>query len=185
MCIDNTHCNAYISLNDIGISAEGCLRDIRWLTNITIPCNQSATYPKYYIYTPDTQLLHLQTVAHGAFGTISEASYTRYLPILNIQHKQRVYVKKPIRFKQDTLYEACIQKLVYDKLAILGFPTGAPKVLRIFSLSDGVVCFAMEQIENSVTLDKYLDRYQQHTMLSKIIIDCLLQLCAMLSYLDT
>jgi serine/threonine protein kinase len=81
------------------------------------------------------------------------------------------------------LYEACIQKLVADSLATIGFPTGAPQIISIFRLRDNSICFAMEQIQGAITLDRYLDSLPK-VVLPSIIIDCLLQLSAMLWHLD-
>jgi serine/threonine protein kinase len=94
-----------------------------------------------------------------------------------------LYVKRPIVSGKSLLYEACIQKLVGDSLSSIGFPTGAPQLFTIFKLRDESVCFAMEQINGAITLDKYLESAPA-SLISNIIIECLLQLSAMTWYLD-
>jgi serine/threonine protein kinase len=177
MCVKEKRCRAWISLDSIGIHAQGCLRDSSWINSITIPCNQPIFSQDLYIDLPDKKLLHLTNESHGKFGYIDLASYE-----VNSK-KIDVYVKRPIINGRSLLYEECIQKLVGESLANIGFPTGAPQLLAIFRLRDNSVCFAMEQIYNSVTLDKYLDSIQS-SKISSVIIDCLLQLSAMLWHLD-
>jgi len=178
MCNKDKRCRAWISLSSLGIPVQGCLRDTTWLNTISIPCNQSILNPSLYIDSRDVKLQYIKNVAHGTFGYIDFAIFT------NKDKRNGVYVKRPILAGKSLLYEACIQKLVYDNLAQIGFPTGAPKVLNIFKLKDNSVCFAMEEISGAVTLDKYLSS-ANITEFSKIIIDCILQLSAMLWHLDT
>jgi serine/threonine protein kinase len=178
MCRKLKKCNGWISLNIAGIHIEGCIKDSDWLHAINIPCNQSATNSFVYIDLPERRLKCTKTVAHGSFGTID------YGYILENGIKTDVYIKKPILPGQSLLYEACIQHIVNESLNRIGFPTGASKILSIFALKDNSICFAMEPIENSVTLSEILEQSSKHTV-SKIIIDCLLQVCSMIWYLET
>jgi serine/threonine protein kinase len=84
---------------------------------------------------------------------------------------------------KNLLYEACMQQLVGERLADIGFQHGAPRVHRVFRLRDGSVGFAMEPIEGACTLDNYLLSVSD-ACLSNVIVDCLLQLCAMLWHLN-
>jgi serine/threonine protein kinase len=95
--------------------------------------------------------------------------------------KKEVYIKRPI-LSQNLMYEACIQKLVHESLASIGFPLGAPPVIDIFALKNGSVCFAMEPIQGASTLNHYLDTVADITV---VLIDCLLQLCGMLSHIGS
>ena len=180
MCNKNKKCCAWISLDSIGISPapKGCLRNTTWLRSLVIPCNQPILDQLQYIKLPTESLKCINNVAHGTFGYIDSALYK------TADKSIEVYVKRPIIPGKSLLYEACIQKLVGDNLRNIGFPTGAPRILSLFRLRDNSVCFAMEQIDNSMTLDKYLESTNNNTI-SSVLIDCLLQLCAMLWYLDT
>jgi len=178
MCIKDKKCYAWISLDSIGIKSSGCLRDSKWLYNIDVPCNQSIFNQNLYIDLPTRKLTCTKNIAHGKFGYIDLASYETDLV------KTDVYVKRPIISGKSLLYEACIQKIVGDSLAHIGFPTGAPPLLNVFRLKDNSVCFAMEPIVGSITLDKYLETVAKESI-PAIIIDCLLQLSAMIWYLDT
>jgi serine/threonine protein kinase len=171
-------CSAWISLDSIGISSQGCLKDSNWLNSIKIPCTHSIFNPKLYINSPEKKLIYIKNVAHGKFG------YIDYGRLENENKQSDVYIKRPILSGKSLLYEACIQKLVGEKLTNIGFPTGAPLILSIFQLNDKSICFAMEEINNATTLDKYLETINANNV-SSLIIDCLLQLSAMVWYLDT
>jgi serine/threonine protein kinase len=181
MCIKNKKCCAWISLESIGISPApkgGCLRNNIWIHSLAISCSQPILDQLQYIKSPTESLRCINNVAHGTFGYIDSAVYKKE------NRSIEVYVKRPIIPGRSLLYEACIQKLVGDHLRSIGFPTGAARILSIFKLRDNSVCFAMEQIDNAMTLDKYLESTNINTI-SSVIIDCLLQLCAMIWYLDT
>ncbi len=176
MCNDEQKCRAWISLDSIGIQAQGCLRDSSWLNSLNIPSSHSIFNSAAYIDLPTEKLTAIKNVAHGTFGNIDLALYNNGL-ITN-----EVYVKRPIIPGKSLLYEACIQKLVGEQLSSIGFPTGAPRVTKIFKLRDNSICFAMEQLTGTITLDKYLEITD--SPIHRVIIDCLLQLCGMLWYLD-
>lgn len=177
MCNKDKRCRAWISLNSIGINAQGCLKNTEWLNSIVIPCSQSILNQNLYIDLKSEKLQCLKNVARGKFGCIDSGIY-------EINNKKiDVYIKRPIISGKSLLYEACIQKLVGENLTNIGFPTGAPQVLSIFRLKDNSICFAMEEISNAITLDKYLESVHSSSI-STIIIDCLLQLCAMIWHLD-
>ena len=177
MCNKNRKCHAWISLDSLGISAQGCLIDSSWLHSINIPCNQSILNPHLYIDLPTKRLACTKNVAHGKFGYIDLAQYDT-----DSIHSE-VYVKRPILPSKNLLYEACIQKLVGDSLANIGFPTGAPPLVSLFRLKDESICFAMEQINGAITLNTYLETTSV-LHFPTIIIDCLLQLSAMIWHLD-
>jgi serine/threonine protein kinase len=178
MCIKEKKCRAWISLESMGIPEQGCLKNSDWLNSISVPCNHKLFNQSIYIDNPSEKLVCVKNVAHGKFGYIDQALYHTSSTADN------VYVKRPIIPGKSLLYEACIQKLVGDNLSYIGFPTGAPQVLRIFRLRDNSICFAMEQIEKAITLDKYLESVDS-SQITKIIIECILQLSAMVWYLDT
>jgi serine/threonine protein kinase len=178
MCIENRLCNARVSLIDIGILTQGCVRNPTWLSSISVPCLQSIFNNSLYIDLPDRKMTYLRTVSRGKHGSIDEVL------LETPEKKQKLYVKRPIINGKSLVYEACIQKLVGESLSKIGFPTGAPKLVSILKLRDDSTCFAMEQIDNAVTFDKYLEGCPK-SQLSSVIIDCLLQLSAMVWHLDT
>lgn len=176
MCHYPNRCRAWISLDSVGISAQGCLRRPAWLQSIPLPILQSLLNPSIYIDSPLSSLTCIKTVAHGSFGYIDVASYRMGT------NEEEVYVKRPILPGRSLLQEACIQKLVSEELCTIGFLTGAPRITHIFRLRDQSICFAMEPIHDAVTLDRYLETVPIG-QLSNVIIDCLLQLSAMLWHL--
>ncbi len=133
--------------------------------------------PALYIDMPSQHLTYMGNVAHGKFGYIDSALYEKG------GDKCEVYVKRPIMPGKSLLYEACIQKLVRDSLSSVGFPTGAPKLHALFKLRDNSVCFAMEQIQGAMTLDKFIESSPK-SEITNIVIECLLQLSAMVWHLD-
>jgi serine/threonine protein kinase len=178
MCNKEKKCRAWISLDSLGLFVQGCLKDIAWFNSLVIPCNHSIFNQSVFIDIPENKLICIKNVAHGKFGYIDLASFETKSKHLN------VYVKRPILSGKSLLYEACIQKLVKENLTYIGFPTGAPDVLKLFRLRDNSVCFAMEEIDGATTLDKFIDSIP-HSQISSVIVDCLLQLSAMVWYLDT
>jgi serine/threonine protein kinase len=178
MCKGEKKCRAWISLDSIGINFQGCLRDSELLNTIIVSCNQSLVNQTIYINKPFEKLYSVKNVAHGSFGFIDTGIYEKD------NKKIDVFIKRPISSGKSLLYEACIQKLVRENLTNIGFPTGAPEVLCIFKLKDNSICFAMEQILGSLTLDKFLESIDT-SKISNVIIDCLLQLSAMIWYLES
>ena len=177
MCVADRRCTAWISLALLGYPIEGCLRSADWLRSVRIACHQSIMNPSVYIEQPDENLTCLKTVSHGAFGFIDWGTYR------NGSEERHVYIKRPMLIGKSLLYEACIQQLVAERLAEIGFPYGAPRVLRLVALRDRSVGFAMEPIDGACTLDRYLEAAPS-SCLTNIIVDCLLQLCAMIWHLD-
>lgn len=175
MCIQDHPCSFRITFEDIGMA--GCMRDTVWLRNLVIPCHQSIFQSALYIDLPTVKLRCIKNVAYGKFGIIDWATYETKEGTID------VYVKRPILPGRNLLYEACIQKLVGERLEAIGFHQGTPRVLHIFSLRDESIGFAMEQIQGAVTLDRYLEGVII-SRFSTVIIDCLLQLIAIIWYLN-
>jgi len=180
MCTSKgTRCQTWISFELFGVTIEGCLANPAWLRQLHVPCHQSIFQPFVYIDLPTIKLRCLRNVSHGKFGFIDLALYE------TDKGYMEVYIKRPIiPGNKHLLFEACIQKLVYEHLKSIGFSQGTPRILEIFSLRDGSVCFAMEQIERACTLDRYLDLTRNENI-TGIIIDCLLQLLAMIWHLNS
>lgn len=170
MCNIHSRCTTWLSLHSIGIDAEGCLKKPSW-----IPQLHSSQLGNCYIHLPHKKLSCIDVIAHGQFGYIDVGIYELY------SKKKEVYIKRPI-LSQNLMYEACIQKLASESLASIGFPLGAPPVIDIFALKNGSVCFAMDPIQGACTLNHYLDTAKEITT---VIIECLLQLCGMLSHLGS
>jgi hypothetical protein len=177
MCKDGVKCVAWVSLEEVGISASGCLRDIAWLETIQIPTHHSIFDPLLYVDLPDRKLRCTMYVAQGKFGCIDLGVHE------TIDDSEEVFIKRPLLSGLSLLEEACLQILVWKSLKDIGFPNGAPKPVSIFRLRDNSICFAMTQIKNAITLDKYLEQIP-HEQITLVIIECLLQLCGMVWYLD-
>lgn len=177
MCVGDVKCEAYVSLELVGIPAEGCLRDINWIENIRIPTYHSIFDPLLYVDLPVKKLRCTMSIAQGKFGCIDLGTYE------TIDETEEVFIKRPLLSGLSLLEEACLQLLVWKSLAEIGFPTGAPKPVSIFRLRDNSVCFAMTQIKGAITLDKYLEQIPNE-LLTMVIVECLLQLCTMVWHLD-
>jgi len=177
MCNENCVCDAWISLESAGVSAQGCLRLSDWLCHISLPSTQSILNQLVYVDTPTVKITCIKNVSHGTFGYIDLALLKT--PTTTME----VYIKRPILAGKSLLQEACIQKLVHDHMVEIGFPTGAPRVLHIFRLRDDSICFAMEPIQRAQILDTYL-KTVSNTQLSTLLVESLLQLSAMIWYLN-
>jgi serine/threonine protein kinase len=176
MCFEKGKCHAWISLESIGLPYEGCLKNSSWLSSIQVPIYQTNSYT--YIDLPHRKLSPIKTLSSGSFGHIDIGHYQ-----IN-ESVEEVYIKRPILSGKSLLYEALLQKLVSESLLRIGFRTGAPKPLCVFKLQDQSIGFAMEQIHGAITLDTYLASIPS-SFLSNVIIDCLVQLCAMIWHLNS
>lgn len=173
MCTDTQRCSAWVSLQGM----EGCLRSPSWLKQVRIPIQHSTAHPSLYVDSDTERLTCVRTVSHGAFGYIDWGIYEHE------ECKEGVYIKRPIHAGKSLLYEACMQHLVHARLLDIGFPQGAPSVRRIFRLQDESIGFAMEPVEGACTLDHYLATLPDSS-LSYVLVECLLQLCAMIWHLS-
>ena len=177
MCQLHKKCIAWVSLESMGIPSSGCLRSSSWLRSIVVPSHPSIFQPSIYIDQPSCHLTCIKTLSHGSFGYIDVARYETAKGV------KEVYVKRPIRPGKSLLQEACVQQWIHLHLKDIGFPMGAPEVLRIFRLRDESVCFAMEPIDGAITLNAYFDA-SSSSCFSSSMVDCLLQISAMAWYLD-
>jgi len=161
-------CPWVISVAELGIQAHktrGCLSDEAWLASFVAPCHHSFFHHRIYIDLPHKKLTYLRTVSQGQFGYIDLARYD------TVGRSVEVYVKRPIHNREDgggsesgkpdrrsrtTLYEPYLQHMVREGLARFGLPDHVPRVLEVFTLHQGVVCFAMEEKEGAVVMDTYL-----------------------------
>lgn len=177
MCQLHKKCIAWVSLESMGIPSSGCLRSSSWLRSIVVPSHPSIFQPSIYIDQPSCHLTCIKTLSHGSFGYIDVARYETE------KGAKEVYVKRPIRPGKSLLLEACVQQWTHLHMKDIGFPMGAPEVLRIFRLRDESVCFAMEPIDGATTLNAYFDA-SSSSCFSSSMVDCLLQISAMAWYLD-
>jgi len=161
----------------MGIPSEGCLKNASWVKSIVIPCHHYLLNPHMYIDLPSTKLTCIKNVDHGSFGFIDLGFYE------TAEASKEVYVKRPIVTGRSLFYEACMQAIVRKSLMDIEFPMGAPEVISLFKLRDGSVCFSMESVEGACRFDTYLEELPA-VSLSRVIIDCLLQLCAMMWHLN-
>lgn len=124
--------------------------------------------------------MYLETVAQGTFGYIDRVWYeTREVETGVVWEGREVYVKRPIWKDYSLLMEACIQKKVSEVLERAGFVNGAPRIIHVFSLRNGSVCFAMEPIPNSMPLDHFLVGCTEEEM-REVLREGLIQIAAML-----
>ena len=177
MCNEHGNCHAWLSLESVGVSAQGCLHKSDWLDRVGISSSQPILHQLIYVDTPGVKITCIKNVSHGTFGYIDLALYQT--PTSSME----IYVKRPILAGKSLLQEACVQKLVHDHMITIGFPTGAPRVLHIFKLRDNSICFAMEPIQHAQILDTYLKTISTIKMVP-LLVECLLQLSAMVWYLN-
>ena len=175
MCHGTKHCNAWLSLNSVGIAAEGCLRSPQWIQHLPFP--PAPLTPHLYVEDERGSLHFIRTVHQGTFGYIDLARYD------TAEGSTEVYVKRPVHKGKSLAQEACIKLVVRQSLEETGIPNGTPRVVRIFRIADGSVCFAMEQMEGAITLAAYLEATASH-LFSYTLIDCLFQLSAMMWHLE-
>lgn len=179
---DASPCPLQVDLNRLGLgsgtsSMKGCLGDQEWLGQITVPNYHSHFNTAIYIDLPHKKLICLKRVSHGKFGYIDLAEHkTKDLV-------KEVYVKRPIHGKTSLLMEACIQHVVRNGLKTYGFMNHVPRVIEVFQLVDGSICFAMDQVEGAMTLDTYLNHSPSHD-LSNCIIEILYQVVMMVWYMN-
>lgn len=158
---EERECPWVISVSDVGIQARtprGCLMDRSWLDSFMVPCHHSLFHHWIYIDLPHKKLTCLRTVSHGQFGYIDLARYDTQ------EGSREVYVKRPIQESGDeldhqagrTVYEPYLQEMVRQGLARFGMPDHVPRVLEVFRLRNGLICFAMEEVEGGMTLDGFL-----------------------------
>ncbi len=178
MCNKGKKCNLWLSLLQFNINGEGCLLDPSWLKNVNILSSHNKNKSGELYVDSNIKLRLIKNVAHGTFGYIDLCK----LECVNGEIKE-VYVKRPIIGGNSLLYEACMQKIVENWLSHGNIISGVPKVLHIFSLNDNSICFAMEIIENSITLHELLEKTSKEEITS-LLIDCLIQLCAITWKLD-
>lgn len=166
-------CPWIISVDQMGIQANsprGCIMNREWLKSFTVPCHHSFFNHLIYIDLPHKKLICMRTVSHGQFGYIDLARY------ITINGTYEVYVKRPIEDNTITVYEPYLQQLVREGLGRFGWKNHVPRVLEVFRLYNGELCFAMEQVENGIILGLFFDSYPQHD-LSDLLIDLLHQVC--------
>lgn len=170
---------SFISLYSLGVLWEGSICDKGAVKNIIIPHTQSIMTPTLYIDLPTKKLRFLKNIAKGTFGSIDLAER------IDINGTIQVFVKKPIISGKSLLHEACVQKIVRDNLDNGGFYKSTPDIYDIFRMTDNSVCFTMEIIPNSQTLEDILLCTNDHNAVSAIIQLCIIQICSIMSYINT
>ena len=181
-------CPWVISVADMGIHAKtpyGCLLDREWLASFVVPCHHSLFQHWVYIDLPHKKLSCLRTVSHGQFGYIDLARYDTQ------EGSREVYVKRPIQepeIQDDrTVYEPYLQQMVRTGLAGFGMPNHVPRVLEVFRLRNGSVCFAMDEVEGGITLDTFITKQRSTGNggdLSETLIEILYQVAMMVWFMN-
>jgi serine/threonine protein kinase len=172
---EKEECPWVLSVSEMGIRAErerGCLADEEWLSSFVIANHHSFFHHRVYIDLPHKKLTYLRTVSQGQFGYIDLARYD------TVERSMEVYVKRPIlteatsyrrrggdgvgigviggKHYPTAIYEPYLQQLVREGMARYGLPDHVPRVLEVFALHNGTVCFAMEEVEGATVMDAYL-----------------------------
>ena len=187
MCNGIERCPVFLVADEIGLVGawgrnSGCLLDTLWVYSLRARRTQTPLSGNRYIDTPHKTLTAHRTVAQGAFGFIDTAWYRAN------GHSSEVYVKRPIHYPlmdpPSLLQEACIQKVVGEQLARYGFPESVPRVLDVFQLHSGAVCFSMEQAEGVLTLDRYLSHLPAEMDLTPVLMGCLLPVVGMVACMN-
>jgi len=185
-------CPWMLSVAEMGIQAKsprGCLADEVWLASFVPPNHHSFFHHRVYIDLPHKKLTHLRTVSQGQFGYIELARYD------TVGGSMEVYVKRPIldaigagqeeRRSRMTVYEPCLQQMVRQGFARCGLPDHVPRVLEVFVLHRGEICFAMEEVEGGVVMDAYLrEEGQTIEEVSRRIMEILWHVAVMVSVMN-
>ena len=178
-CLVVSRCPAWLSLESVGILAHGCLRSPSWIHEIVLHTQQAHAFSPVYLQ-GDVRLTTLRTVYKGAYGHIERARYE------TAEGTTEVYVKRPIHPGFSLIHEACVEIVVRNFLMQMGIENGASRVVRIFRLRDGSICFAMEIIKRAITFTEYLSSpiRCRADVFSQVMMDCLFQLCHMVWHLE-
>jgi|LauGreDrversion4_2_1035121.scaffolds.fasta_scaffold43040_3 serine/threonine protein kinase len=179
---DHASCKLELDVDRLGLTVQtgqkrGCLEDQNWLKEIVVPNYHSHFYPAVYIDLPYKKLTCIRKVSQGKFGYIDLAKWETKDTV------KEVYVKRPIHENTSLLIEACIQHVVRNGLKRFGFLNHVPRVIEVFELLDGSVCFAMDQVEGAITLDTYFNHYPSHD-LSGCMIEILYQVVMMVWFMN-
>ncbi len=158
----------------VGLIGSGCIRDPMFLASIQVPCSQNILNPNEYIHRPDRSLLMLQPLPGSTYSYIELGKRNTRAD------STYAFIKRPLLAGRSLLYEACIQQIVKLSLNRGGFVKGAAAVYDIFKTTDHSVCFSMEIFQEAVPLTILLPTL---TAVTPVILELLLQLCAMLYHL--
>ena len=168
MCSDCCGCSTWFDLSRVGLSGEGCIRSAAFLSTIRVPCTQNVVTPHHY------------TKTLTAIKPLPGATYSRIELGLSSTGNP-LFIKSPLLPGKSLLYEACIQQIVRDSLDRGSFVKGAPRVVDVFRLLDGSICFSMDLIQNAKPLG---DLIASTAELTPLLLDVLLNLTAMLAHLE-
>jgi serine/threonine protein kinase len=171
-------CNTWFDLSRIGLAGTGCVRDPEFLASIHVSSTQDILNQLLYINSGGRLLQWV--------GNMPGAKYSRVELGLrqagaDLRH---VFVKRPLLPGKSLLYEACIQQIVKDSLDRGGFPHGAASVFDVFKLRDDSICFSMEIFHDAKPLSVLME-HMPDAELTPMLLEILLQLCAMLWHLAT
>lgn len=173
-CCDSS-CNTVFDLALIGLQGQGCIRDSMFLASIKVPCTQNIISPAEYIHTPEKTLLMLRSLPGSTYSHIELGKR------IVKGNSHYAFIKRPLIAGRSLLYEACIQQIVKLSLVRGGFLRGAAAVYDVFRTKDKCVCFSMEIFQDAVPLTILLPTL---TDMTPVILELLLQLCAMLYHLE-
>lgn len=179
MCGDHnavTRCHCIVDISGFGLEGKGCIMDDEWRASISIPSSVNPDDDSYVVYLPHKKVRIIGKLDDGSYGIIYGAEREKK------GRKHLVVIKRPKIPGSSLLKEALIQYVVGESLIRGGFLTGASRIYDIFTIKDGSVCFSMEPMKGASLQD--IIKNTIGFSLTKIIIECLFHISAMLSHLE-
>lgn len=170
-------CNTWFDLTRIGLVGAGCIRDPEFLASIHVPSTQDILNQLLYINGGGKLLQCIRTLPGPKYSRVEMGVRQEGADL------RHVFIKRPLLPGKSLLYEACIQQIVRDSLDRGGFPRGAAAVYDVFRLRDDSICFSMEIVHDALPLSELIGRVPDADLTS-LLLEILLQLCAMLWHLS-
>lgn len=144
----------------------------------------SAQANPYWVCDSQRKLQIFGQMDEGSFGNILVGQYEYMDESGNNSLKELCVVKCPRLNEKSLVYEACVQILAHKILVGRGFSIGTPEILHIGRLQNNSDFFAMKAIEDSMTVKKMIDTFDEGENIDEYVIEIILQLCSMLYWLE-
>ncbi len=174
-------CKTWFDLRRIGLAGQGCVRDPEFLASIRVPSAHNLIDPSIYIERGGLRLQAVRPMPGAMYSFVEVGARQDVSGTGGIEY---VFIKRPMVGGKSLLYEACLQQIVKDSLDRGGFVRGAAGVHDVFRLHDGSVCFSMEIFQTAQPLNVVMGQVGD-AELTPMLLEILLQLCAMLWHLAT
>jgi hypothetical protein len=173
-------CHCIVDLSDFGIEGlegKGCVADMEWIDNISIPILIDKDNPSILLKTKTKTIVTAGPIEDGKYGII-EIGYRSD----EIKKNQLVVIKKSKDKSRFLLKEALIQKVVYESLCRRGFPNGASRVYDLIATDASSICFTMEAMYDGANLQHFIEKTIGFQLVNTII-ESLLLISSMLWHL--